>query len=136
MVDGCITMDARIAVNGEIVAQGKQFDVSDVEVVAATVDLDEVQSHRGAFQSMSAQAASVKCIPTVRVPGKLCASENVKVTPKRAIRFTHPRRKLRSDRRAGCGIISDARARADTSYRFPGALTLRARPPSSEACVN
>ena len=88
--DGC----ACIAVNGEIVAQGKQFDVSDVEVVAATVDLDEVQSHRGAFQSMSVQAASVKRIPTVRVSGKLCVSENLKVTPKRAISFHAPEEEI------------------------------------------
>ncbi|KAK7959011.1 glutamine dependent NAD+ synthetase [Apiospora aurea] len=35
-----------IVVNGEIVAQGSQFSVNDVEVVTATVDLEEVRAYR------------------------------------------------------------------------------------------
>ena len=51
--DGC----ACIAVNGEIVAQGQQFAVQEVEVVTADVDMDTVVGFRGAFQSMAVQAA-------------------------------------------------------------------------------
>lgn len=51
--DGC----ACIIVNGEIVAQGKQFSVSDVEVVVAAVDLEDVRSYRGACSSRSEQAS-------------------------------------------------------------------------------
>jgi NAD+ synthase (glutamine-hydrolysing) len=40
--DGC----ACVAVNGQLVAQGSQFGMADVEVVVATVDLDEVVSYR------------------------------------------------------------------------------------------
>lgn len=36
--DGC----AMIVVNGDIVAQGSQFSLNDVEVVTATVDIEEV----------------------------------------------------------------------------------------------
>ncbi|THH28003.1 hypothetical protein EUX98_g6186 [Antrodiella citrinella] len=50
--DGC----AMIAVNGHIVAQGSQFSLQDVEVVTATVDLEDVRSHR-ATSSRSMQAA-------------------------------------------------------------------------------
>lgn len=35
-----------IMVNGEIVAQGSQFSLEDVEIVTATVDLEEVRSYR------------------------------------------------------------------------------------------
>lgn len=49
-----------IMVNGEIVAQGSQFSLEDVEVVTATVDLEEVRAHRcapsRAFQAMQAPA--------------------------------------------------------------------------------
>lgn len=38
--DGC----AMIVINGEIVAQGSQFSLNDVEVVTATVDIEEVRS--------------------------------------------------------------------------------------------
>lgn len=50
--DGC----ALIAVNGEIVAQGKQFGLEEVEVVSATVDLSEVRAHR-VSKSRGMQAA-------------------------------------------------------------------------------
>lgn len=40
--DGC----ALIVVNGKVVAQGAQFSLDDIEVVTATVDLDEVRAHR------------------------------------------------------------------------------------------
>ncbi|KAF8075012.1 hypothetical protein FPV67DRAFT_1559616 [Lyophyllum atratum] len=51
--DGC----AMIAVNGRIVAQGSQFSLNDVEVVTATVDIEDVRAHR-ATSSRSMQAAS------------------------------------------------------------------------------
>lgn len=40
--DGC----ALIAVNGEIVAQASQFSLNDIEVISATVDLDEIWKAR------------------------------------------------------------------------------------------
>ena len=40
--DGC----ACVAVNGRLVAQGAQFGLSEVEVVTAAVDLDEVVAYR------------------------------------------------------------------------------------------
>lgn len=41
--DGC----AMIAINGDIVAQGAQFSLNDVEVITATLDLEDVRSYRG-----------------------------------------------------------------------------------------
>ena len=35
-----------IAVNGDIIAQGSQFSLNDVEVVTATVDIEDVRAHR------------------------------------------------------------------------------------------
>ena len=42
--DGC----SMVVINGEIVAQGSQFSLDDVEVVTATVDLEEVRAYRSA----------------------------------------------------------------------------------------
>lgn len=50
--DGC----AMICVNGRIVAQGPQFDVEDVTVVTATVDLEDVRSYRAANPAFGMQA--------------------------------------------------------------------------------
>ncbi|KAG7473661.1 hypothetical protein MATL_G00098210 [Megalops atlanticus] len=41
--DGC----AMIAINGDIVGQGTQFSLEDVEVITATLDLEDVRSYRG-----------------------------------------------------------------------------------------
>ncbi|KAF6761593.1 hypothetical protein DFP72DRAFT_625720 [Ephemerocybe angulata] len=61
--DGC----ALIAVNGRVVAQGSQFSLRDVEVVTATVDLEDVRAHR-ATSSRSMQAASAERYHRVEVP--------------------------------------------------------------------
>ncbi|KAG4223098.1 hypothetical protein PC116_g28432 [Phytophthora cactorum] len=46
-----------IIVNGNVVAQGSQFSLNDVEVVTATVDLEEVRAYRSVI-SRGLQAAS------------------------------------------------------------------------------
>mmetsp|Transcript_20539 Transcript_20539/g.42889 ORF Transcript_20539/g.42889 Transcript_20539/m.42889 type:complete len:621 (+) Transcript_20539:584-2446(+) len=51
--DGC----AMIVVNGRIVAQARQFDVREVEVVCATVDLEDVRSYRASNPAFGIQAA-------------------------------------------------------------------------------
>ncbi|PYI22904.1 glutamine-dependent NAD(+) synthetase [Aspergillus violaceofuscus CBS 115571] len=58
--DGC----AMIVVNGNIVAQGSQFSLNDVEVVTATVDIEEVRSYRSSV-SRSMQAS--RQTPLVRL---------------------------------------------------------------------
>lgn len=51
--DGC----AMIVCNGQILAQASQFDVHDVQVITATVDLDDVRSYRASIPSFGIQAA-------------------------------------------------------------------------------
>ena len=65
--DGC----ALIAINGEIVTRGSQFSIEDVEVVTATVDLEEVRSYRGAIGSRSVQASQANPIPRIIVDFEL-----------------------------------------------------------------
>lgn len=67
--DGC----ALIAVNGKIVAQGSQFSLKDVEVVTATVDLEEVRTYRAAIMSRSLQASTSNTrYQRIDVPTELC----------------------------------------------------------------
>ncbi|MCZ6675635.1 MAG: NAD(+) synthase [Candidatus Poribacteria bacterium] len=61
--DGC----ALIAVNGDVVAQGSQFSLNDVEVVTATVDLEDVRSQRGAIMSRMVQASQSESVPRINV---------------------------------------------------------------------
>lgn len=64
--DGC----AMIAVNGNIVAQGSQFSLNDVEVVTATVDLQEVRSARYP-PSRRQQANKAPTYPRIEFSGYL-----------------------------------------------------------------
>jgi NAD+ synthase (glutamine-hydrolysing) len=58
---------AMIALNGKIIAQGSQFSLSDVEVVSATIDIENVRAHR-AVSSRSMQAASAERYRRIEVP--------------------------------------------------------------------
>ena len=55
-----------IACNGKIVAQGSQFSLNDVEVVTATLDLEDVRSHR-AVMSRNMQAAAAERYQRIEV---------------------------------------------------------------------
>jgi NAD+ synthase (glutamine-hydrolysing) len=48
---------ALIACNGKVLAQAKQFDVQDVQVITATIDLDDVRSYRASIPSFGIQTA-------------------------------------------------------------------------------
>ena len=62
-------------------AQGSQFGVGDVEVVTATVDLDEVVSYRGAISSLQEQASSAARVPAIPVDFDLCHPRSDGVVP-------------------------------------------------------
>lgn len=68
--DGC----ACVAVNGQMVAQGSQFSLADVEVVTAVVDLDEVVSYRVAISSLREQASMTAEPALVGVNFALCGA--------------------------------------------------------------
>eukprot|EP00474_Spongospora_subterranea_P003759 CRZ04217.1 hypothetical protein [Spongospora subterranea] len=59
--DGC----ALICLNGNVLAQGSQFAITDVEVATAVVDLEDIRSYRGCISSRSQQSSSVKRLPVV-----------------------------------------------------------------------
>lgn len=49
---------ALIACNGRILAQAPQFSLDDVQVISATIDLDDVRSYRASIPSFGIQAAA------------------------------------------------------------------------------
>ncbi|GAU11831.1 hypothetical protein TSUD_75820 [Trifolium subterraneum] len=62
--DGC----ASVVVNGDVVAQGSQFSLNDVQVVVSQIDLDVVASLRGSLSSFQEQASCKTKVPSVDVP--------------------------------------------------------------------
>jgi NAD+ synthase (glutamine-hydrolysing) len=65
-----------IFMNGALYKQASQFSVTDVEVITATLNLDEVRSARASVPSRSMQAASCKRLPRVKVDFFMTHSEN------------------------------------------------------------
>ncbi|KAK4802880.1 hypothetical protein SAY86_001083 [Trapa natans] len=66
--DGC----ACVVINGDVVAQGSQFSLKDVEVVVAQIDLDAVASFRGSVSSFQEQASGKPKVPSITAPYSLC----------------------------------------------------------------
>ncbi|KAJ1654434.1 glutamine-dependent NAD(+) synthetase, partial [Dispira simplex] len=62
--DGC----ALISLNGQVLAQGSQFSLNDVEIVTATFDLDDIRSLRAASSSRCAQATDAPRYPRIYIP--------------------------------------------------------------------
>lgn len=85
-----------IMVNGEIVAQGSQFSLDDVEVVTATVDLEDVRSYRFA-PSRGFQAVQAPAYERIELDFSLC-HENLEAlevpSPARPPRYHPPEEEI------------------------------------------
>ena len=84
--------------NGNIVAQGSQFSLNDVEVVTATIDLDDVSSFRTS-KSRAMQAARQPSYQRIDVPMRLSIdSENIDPhvgpSPKLTTRYHTPEEEI------------------------------------------
>lgn len=77
--DGC----AMIIVNGDIVAQGSQFSLNDVEVVTATVDLEEVRAYRSSISRGLQAAVSDAKYERIQTPFELSPRDEDCDTSKR-----------------------------------------------------
>lgn len=93
--DGC----ACIVVNGQLVAQASQFSLLDVEVVSATVDLDDVRSYRNQ-KSASYQAVGLEAkYKTIETDIELSPTSHVfnpqiKPTPIQDIKYHLPEEEI------------------------------------------
>ena len=89
--DGC----AMIIINGRVVAQGSQFSLNDVEVVTATVDLEDVRSFRSS-PSRGMQAAKAPPYVRIEIDMRLSAGAqdlaltDVTPSPERPIQYHEP----------------------------------------------
>ncbi|NWR25049.1 NADE synthetase, partial [Emberiza fucata] len=83
--DGC----AMISMNGETVAQGSQFSLDDVEVLVATLDLEDVQSYRAEISSRNLAASKVNPYPRVKVNFALSCPDDVAAPTCMPIKWRH-----------------------------------------------
>jgi NAD+ synthase (glutamine-hydrolysing) len=86
-----------IAINGQIVARGTQFSLNDVEVVAATVDLEAVRAHRK-VSSRSHQAAQAPVYERVHIATRLDGGKPIRMgedeTPEKGMKYHTPEEEI------------------------------------------
>ncbi|XP_031244857.1 glutamine-dependent NAD(+) synthetase isoform X3 [Mastomys coucha] len=85
--DGC----AMIAMNGSIFAQGTQFSLDDVEVLTATLDLEDIRSYRAEISSRNLEATRVSPYPRVTVEFALSVSEDLLKPVSEPVEWTYHR---------------------------------------------
>lgn len=90
--DGCCF----IAVNGDVIAQGSQFSLKEIEVLTAVVDLDAVSSYRASISSFRESASDALKLTVVKVPHKLCQSFKLHKFPTNPIeiKYHHPEEEI------------------------------------------
>lgn len=114
--DGC----ASVIVNGDVIAQGSQFSLRDVEVLVGSVDLDTVVSYRGAVSSLREQASHQAHIPHVKVDFKMSrSSNNLKDFPSLPveIRYHAPQEEIALG--PACWLWDYLRRSGSTGYLLP-----------------
>ncbi|KAI8072698.1 hypothetical protein BC940DRAFT_339223 [Gongronella butleri] len=73
--DGC----AMIVLNGDVIAQGSQFSLRDVEVVTATVDLEDIRSYRARMASRGMQASLSEAYERVDIGQSLSRDQDERI---------------------------------------------------------
>lgn len=88
-----------IVVNGQVVAQGSQFSIGDVEVVTATIDLEDVRS----FRYNVSRGVQASVAPSYqRIDAGIALSDErlednpaIRPTPVRAVFYHTPEEEIR-----------------------------------------
>ena len=88
-----------IVVNGEVVAQGSQFSIGDVEVVSATIDLEDVRSFRSncsrGFQASTSPSFQRIEANMALSDGRLEDNPAIKPTTTRPVFYHTPEEEIR-----------------------------------------
>lgn len=93
--DGC----ACIILNGQVLAQGNQFSLDDVEVVTATINLDDVRSYRNQKSSALQSVNNIEPYNSVFVdfeisPPALVFDPSVRPTKPRPVKYHLPEEEI------------------------------------------
>jgi len=112
---------ALIIVNGEVVAQGSQFSLMDVEVITAVVDLDEVRAFRTS-PSHGLQSRNTPDYERIETPFSLSSSQKkmnpmLAPSPKFEARYHSPAEEIALS--TGCWLWDYLRRSGAAGYLVP-----------------
>uniref|UniRef100_A0A6J0SU63 Glutamine-dependent NAD(+) synthetase n=2 Tax=Pogona vitticeps TaxID=103695 RepID=A0A6J0SU63_9SAUR len=83
--DGC----AMISMNGSTIAQGLQFSLDDVEVLVATLDLEDVRSYRAEISSRNLEASKVTPYGRIKVHFALSCSDDIRTPTSEPVQWKY-----------------------------------------------
>jgi NAD+ synthase (glutamine-hydrolysing) len=86
---------ALIIVNGNIIAQSSQFSILDVEVISATVDIEEVQTYRASIVSRGLQGSTAEQFPVIPLEIAPECTEAQKISKPINIHFLTPSEEIK-----------------------------------------
>ncbi|KAJ3269634.1 glutamine-dependent NAD(+) synthetase [Terramyces sp. JEL0728] len=107
---------ALIILNGKILAQASQFSLNDVEVISATIDLDEIKSFRGGIVSRGMQAAQADSIPKIHTKINL-ETKQTRFTDPINIKFLTPSEEIQYG--PACWLWDYLRRSKQSGYFLP-----------------
>lgn len=68
---------SQIAINGHIISRAKQFALQEVEVITATLDLEDVRTYRNSIRSRNFMAAESESYPRIKVDFALSRDDDI-----------------------------------------------------------
>ncbi|XP_017869057.1 PREDICTED: probable glutamine-dependent NAD(+) synthetase [Drosophila arizonae] len=83
--NGC----SAIALNGEVLARGRQFALQDVEVTLATIDLEEIRAYRVSLRSRCSSAAGAVDYPRIRCDFEMSTHNDIFKAATPTLHFTY-----------------------------------------------
>lgn len=85
-----------IIVNGAVIAQGSQFSFDDVQVLTATVDIDQVSMYRAGMNSRSMQASTLATpYPIIYEPIQVCNNTHSTLSPPISLKLLKPSEEIK-----------------------------------------
>lgn len=114
--DGC----ACAIVNGDLIVQGSQFSVIEVETIVCDIDMDQIDAYRGSLSSMRVQASRATRYPVIDVDFGLCDVDVAAMglpSPKIEARYLRPEEEIA--RGPACWLWDYLRRSGATGFLLP-----------------
>ncbi|GAB6030278.1 Glutamine-dependent NAD(+) synthetase [Chamberlinius hualienensis] len=108
-----------IALNGELIETNKHFSLDDVEVVVATVDLEDIRSYRNNIRSRDNMASESQSVKRVFVDFSISPENEINLPDSRAIEVTYPTAEEEISLGPACWLWDYLRRSKTSGYFLP-----------------
>ncbi|XP_076065645.1 glutamine-dependent NAD(+) synthetase-like [Oratosquilla oratoria] len=108
-----------ISLNGDIVAQTILYNLSEVEVITATIDLEDIRKYRTSIRSRTLHGAQSEAYPRVKINFALSKEEDIFLPSCLPIQVTYPRPEEEILKGPACWLWDYLRRSGQGGYLLP-----------------